>query len=104
MLFAGLLGGMVIVAEAEKALVAVLAAVGAGEEKIVEEEFFGAVSSGPVGVGATAVGAFWGLLDGKHGTNLFLAWSGKVYTKASRTARLPMEVTGKAQGCQFRGF
>jgi hypothetical protein len=58
-LFAGLLGGMVIVAEAEKALVAVLAAVGAGEEKIVEEEFFGPASSGPEGIGATAVGAFW---------------------------------------------
>jgi hypothetical protein len=64
----------VIGAQAEIALVAVLTAVGICEEKIVQEEITGAVSSGPVRKGATAVWAFEGPIDGKHGTNHFLAW------------------------------
>jgi hypothetical protein len=55
-------------AGAEKALVAILAAIRAGGEKIVKDEFFGAAPSGPESIWATAAGAICGFLDGKHGT------------------------------------
>jgi len=76
-----MLGGLVCAgvgaARAVVSVLAVLAAVGAGEENVVQKEFDCADSSGSVGDGATAIGAFGGLLDGKHETNLFLAWRAK---------------------------
>jgi hypothetical protein len=68
-------------ARAVIAVLAVLTAVRAGEENVVQDEFHCADSSRSVGRAAAAIGALRGLLDGKHGTNLFLAWSGKYTLK-----------------------
>jgi hypothetical protein len=76
---ARLVDGVVSAAGAVIAVLAVLAAVGTGVENVVQEKFDCADSSGPVGSSAVAIGAFWGLFDGKHGTNLFLA-SRREYT------------------------
>lgn len=82
-----LLGGLVDrgAARAVIAILTVLAAVGAGKENVVQQEFDHADSSGSIGSCATTIGTFWGLLDGNHGTSLFLAWSQEYTRKCQRS-------------------
>jgi hypothetical protein len=67
--------------EPEIADVTVFAAIRRYEENVVQKELARTFSSGPMNLSASASGAIARLGKGKHGTVLFLAWSGAVYTQ-----------------------
>jgi len=73
--------------ETEIAAVASAATERTDKEQFVEEVLAEALSSGAVNGGAATAGTIGGLREGKHGTVLFLAWSGKLYTTGGSNVR-----------------
>jgi len=81
---AGSFDGRSRAAEAEKAGVATLAAIGGYEENVVQKELPQTFSSGPINLRTSAVGAIVRLREGHHGTVLFLAWNPRLYTRGDK--------------------
>ena len=83
----GPVDGMAAETETEIAAVASAATERTDKEQFVEEVLAEALSSGAVNGGAATAGTIGGLREGKHGTVLFLAWSGKLYTTGGSNVR-----------------